>query len=106
MRARLIASAFVALLSTTACNVLLPPAPGDVILTGPPAAARKVYKPLIESFTAEPSNLVPRGTHGEIAEVLRGAYGGIASDVALPLPTDPSQDDALRSVIGSLRSGP
>jgi hypothetical protein len=50
--------------------------------------------------------LAPRGTHGEIAEVLLGAYGGIASDVALPLPADPSQDDALRSVIGSLRSGP
>jgi probable F420-dependent oxidoreductase len=50
--------------------------------------------------------LAPRGTHGEIADVLREAYGGIATGVALPLPADPSHDAALRSVVESLRSSP
>jgi probable F420-dependent oxidoreductase len=48
--------------------------------------------------------LVPRGTHAEIADVLREGYGAIAAGVALPMPRDPAHDAALRSVIGSLRS--
>jgi len=50
-------------------------------------------------------HLVPSGTHGEIADVLREAYGGLAAGVALPMPADPVHDAALRSAIESLRAG-
>ncbi len=49
--------------------------------------------------------LVPSGTYGEIADVLRECYGGLAAGVGLPMPRDPAHDAQVRGIIGSLRSG-
>ena len=49
-------------------------------------------------------HLVPSGAHGEIADLLREAYGGLADAIALPMSADPAHDVALRSVVESLRA--
>ena len=50
-------------------------------------------------------HLVPSAPYGEIADVLREWYGGLAGGVALPMPQDPAHDAQLRAVVESLRSG-
>jgi alkanesulfonate monooxygenase SsuD/methylene tetrahydromethanopterin reductase-like flavin-dependent oxidoreductase (luciferase family) len=43
--------------------------------------------------------LAPQGRYGEIAGVLREAYGGVATRINFPVPPDPSRDaDAARAI--------
>jgi len=48
---------------------------------------------------------VPRGTYREIAGVFKQRYGGLASRLTFPMPTDPAQDALVADVIRELQSG-
>jgi probable F420-dependent oxidoreductase len=49
------------------------------------------------------AKLVPQGCYGEIAEVLREWYGGLATRIAFPLPDDPAHDAEVARVVARLR---
>ncbi len=46
---------------------------------------------------------VPTGTYGEIAGVMKDAYGSITDTIALPPPTEPGDDAAFAEVLARLR---
>ncbi len=48
--------------------------------------------------------LVPTGTYGEIADLLRARYRGRANRMTFPMPDDPAWDDRVRDVIAALRA--
>jgi probable F420-dependent oxidoreductase len=48
--------------------------------------------------------LAPQGTYSEIATVLRGAYAGLASHIAFPVPDDPARDADAARAIAALRA--
>ena len=47
--------------------------------------------------------LAPQGDYGEIADVLREAYGGLAGRIGFPVPADPARDADVTRVIAALR---
>jgi probable F420-dependent oxidoreductase len=49
--------------------------------------------------------LVPQGRYEEIADVMLGWYGGLASSVTFPLPDDPTCDAQVGRAIAALREG-
>ncbi len=48
--------------------------------------------------------LVPAGTFGEISELVRRRYQGLADELCLRMPADPAHDEVFREVVESLRS--
>lgn len=49
------------------------------------------------------ATLAPQGPYGEIADVLREAYGGLATRLNFPVPKDPARDADAAGAIGALR---
>jgi probable F420-dependent oxidoreductase len=49
------------------------------------------------------NQLVPLGTYGEIADVLRAWYGDLVSGISFPMPEDPGCDAQAAAVIQALR---
>jgi probable F420-dependent oxidoreductase len=49
------------------------------------------------------SQLVPMGTYGEIADVLRAWYGDLVTGISFPMPEDPGCDAQAAAVIEALR---
>jgi alkanesulfonate monooxygenase SsuD/methylene tetrahydromethanopterin reductase-like flavin-dependent oxidoreductase (luciferase family) len=49
--------------------------------------------------------LAPQGRYEEIADVLKGAYGGLATRINFPVPPDPGRDADAARAIAALRSG-
>jgi probable F420-dependent oxidoreductase len=45
------------------------------------------------------AEMLPSGTHDEIADVLRARYSGVARSITFPLPRDPGDDLAVARVI-------
>ncbi len=48
------------------------------------------------------AQLVPMAVHGEIADVIRDWYGGLAETITMRMPADPADDGAIGRVIASL----
>jgi probable F420-dependent oxidoreductase len=46
---------------------------------------------------------VPRGTYGEIADVLKSRYSGLTRRITFPMPADPANDALAAAAIVSLR---
>jgi len=46
--------------------------------------------------------LIPAAPYGEIAEVLRERYAGLADNVSLALPDDPALDHEVARVVARL----
>ncbi len=50
------------------------------------------------------AKLVPQACYGEIADVLREWYGGLATRISFPLPADPAGDAEIAKVVARLRA--
>lgn len=48
--------------------------------------------------------LVPSGTYDEMPDVLEAWYSGLCSGIALAVPDDDGDDDAIRDLVGSCKS--
>ncbi|MDG2334806.1 MAG: TIGR03617 family F420-dependent LLM class oxidoreductase [Myxococcota bacterium] len=48
--------------------------------------------------------LVPTGTYGEIADLLRARYRGLATRLTFPMPDDPGWEGHVREVIAALQA--
>jgi len=48
--------------------------------------------------------MLPSGTHDEIADVLRARYGGLATMLTFPLPEDAAHDAAVATVVDCLHA--
>jgi probable F420-dependent oxidoreductase len=47
--------------------------------------------------------LVPSGLYGEIADILRERYAGVADGIALRMPANPALDDTFAGVVAGIR---
>jgi hypothetical protein len=47
---------------------------------------------------------VPSGNYDKIADVLHRAFDGVASHVTLPMPADPTRDEAHAVAVAALRA--